>query len=299
MEIRSFESQDNLALTYYVYGQGSKVAFITNAPGMSIKFWLPIMNNLIEEFTFYGMEYRGFPSDGTLLSDEHFEFDRIVNDFLTVIDKESLDRIHLFSWCVGSKVAVNIYKKIPLKIRSYTALNFAYKQHDFSKLGTFARLMYSVKDRIDADPAYVDRMVQIMKKMGTIPTKDFLEIMGDQEEESPSLDLYNHLDGQSPLAGISFYMIDSREGLLNYLKIYQSFGKQNIIDTVKSISLPVFVLNGSKDNVVRYHAEDNELMASNTNISYTLIDEASHFMMVDIPRKISRLIKKNIESLSQ
>jgi pimeloyl-ACP methyl ester carboxylesterase len=298
MEVREFISKDGLPLSYYVNGTGPRTAFITNAPGMSIKFWMPIMNNLMDEYTFYGMEYRGFPSNGEVLEDEYFLFERIVDDFLLIIEREKLEGVHLMSWCVGSKVALNIYKQIPEKILSYTALNFAYKQHDFSKLGTFARLMYGVRDRIDADPGYVDRMVQIMKKMGTIPTKDFLEIVGDEEGASPSFDLYNHIDKQSTLAGISFYLIDTKEGLLNYLKIYQSFGKQSILEIIKTISCPVFVLNGSKDNVVRYHAEDNALMAVNPNIRYTLIEDASHFMMVDIPRKISRLIRQAIESIN-
>lgn len=299
MQKKILKTKDGLDLNYYKIGTGSEKVLICNAPGMSIKLWVPIINNLKDKFTFFGMEYRGFPTNEEELPAEYYGFERLIEDCLEIIKTENIKSMHLFSWCVGSKLALKLYNTVGSKILSVTSLNCAYKKHDKNNLGAYAQLMYNVKKRVDEDKTYVNRMVKIIKKMGTIPTTDFLEIMGEKESDSPSLDLYEHLDSQSPLAGLSFYLIDTPTALLNYMNIYLSFGRVNVIDTIKSISCPFYIINGTDDNVVRYHKDDFDLINSNVNIKYDSIDKGTHFIMVDRPRKVSRLIMDNFERIRQ
>lgn len=295
MLIKKIKSRDNLILDYYIFGDGSKTIFINNAPGMSIKFWIPIINNLIElDYKIFSMEYRGFQSSQQLLTEQEADFDKIVDDVIDIIELEGLKNVHLLSWCVGAKVSLHIYQRAPEHIKSLCPLNCGFTKHDLDNLGTFPRLMYSIDSKVEESPEYLNRMIKIMKEMGTLPTTDFLKIMGEKESESPAYNLYNYLDGQSPLASLSFYLIDDPVNFRNYLKIYKSFGNVGADEIIKNIKCPLDIINAETDNMINYGEYELSLVNSNDFINYTVIEGASHFMLIDLPRRVSKKIHSKL-----
>ncbi|MBS0031773.1 alpha/beta fold hydrolase [Chitinophaga sp. 22321] len=296
MRIETFLSKDGIPLEYYVFGHGPRRIMINNSPGMSIKFWIPIINNFPEdEYTIIGMEYRGFPKLEIEIPFDQCSLELIVDDCLQILEREQVDKVHLFSWCVGAKAALSVYERIPDRICSINALNCAYRVHDLANPGTFTRLMYAIKSKIKRDDSYIPRMIKIMKEVGDIPKTDFLEIMGEQEAESPSYELYKHLDDQSPLAGLAFYLIDNYYGLVNYLNIYENFGKKDVEPVILGIKCPFNIINGELDTTVKYEERDFQLIRRNSNVSYADIEKGAHFMMIDFPRRVFRKLKGNLD----
>lgn len=291
METKFFYSHDKIKLNYYVFGSGNNKIILTNAPGMSIKFWIPVINNLIEkDFQIYAMDYRGFQSDDFELTAEQADIENIITDFLQLIQLEKLNTFSLFSWCVGAKVALKIYQRLPQSVTAIVSLNLGFSKHDFQTLGKFGKLMYNIDKKVMENPDYITRMVSIMKEMGAISKIDFLKKTGEMESDSPSLDLYNYIEEQSPLAVLSFYLIDTPIGLRNYLNIYKSFGKVDCTEILINANCPVFAINAENDKVIVYSEADSNVVNYCGKVNILPIKNATHFMLVDTPRRISNII---------
>lgn len=294
MEVKQILSPDNVKLTYYLAGENNEESLVIfNAPGMSVKFWIPIIKELSNTYKVLCMEYRGFPDATEELSLEQLSFDNIVNDFVYIINAENVDAFHALSWCLGAKVKLELYSKHPEKIISMQCLNMAYKRSDGVEKGPFSRMVQQLKKNLDKDNASIKRIIKIMSSIGTIPNTDFLTII-DTEEDDTTLNLYEFLENESSMSSLAFYLIDNPVGLMNYLNIYTGFSANDQVETLKNIQIPVYIYDGEKDRMVTYKTDDHEVFDSNDMIHHIVIDEGSHFMLIEYAKRMSRLLGENI-----
>ncbi len=298
MEIKSINTKDGLPVTYYVFGEGRRVILVVNAPGMSIKFWVPIINLLKDSYRVIGVEYRGFPSLGRELSAGEYQYQNIVDDFEQVINEEGVEEYCMMGWCLGTKVMLSLYERMPGRVWSVIALNLAYKKHDTGNRSEFSKLVFQIKQRLKDNPASINRMIRIMDQVGVIPTVDFLSMIGEEEDDSPSLNLYDYLEGESSLSSLAFYLISTETGLINYLNIYEQFSQQGTEQILKSVDCPFIILDGEKDHIIRHKEEDLLLFGSNSNIQLVTVNEGSHFMLIEFPKRVGRMIRENLDRVA-
>lgn len=290
MEKKTITSRDGLPITYYKAGAGDTCVLISNALGMSIKFWVPVIQALCAEATVIGLEYRGFPGIDRELTPAECRFEAAVQDFVDVVDAEGIGQFHCVSWCLGSKIALALYRQLPGRVLSIVALNSAHKQLDLQNKGKFSGLILSIRDKIRKDPDALQRMIKIMAQVGAIPTADFLAMIEEEEDDSPSLDLYDFLEAESSLSSLAFYLINTPTGLTNYLNMYEQFGLYDGEETLRTIGKPFVMLHGGKDNVIQFEERDQRLFGANPCIRQHTLEAGSHFMIVEYPKKVARMI---------
>jgi pimeloyl-ACP methyl ester carboxylesterase len=294
MEVRNIQSPDNFKLTYYVSGEANEEAVVIfNAPGMSVKFWIPIISELSKKYKILCMEYRGFPDGTEQLTLEDLSFDKIVNDFHHIIEHENVSSFHALSWCLGAKVKLSLYQKHPEKIISMHSLNMAFKRSDGIEKGPFSRMVQQLKKKLETGESSISRIIKIMSSIGTIPNTDFLSII-DMEEDNTTLNLYEFLENESSMSSLAFYLIDNKIGLMNYLNIYSGFSANDQVETLRNIKIPVYVYIGEKDKMVTFKPEDTALFESNDIIHPIVIEEGSHFMLIEYAKRMSRILDEKL-----
>jgi pimeloyl-ACP methyl ester carboxylesterase len=297
MEIKVLKSNDGIPITYYKTGRGARKILIANAPGMSIKFWIPVIQILEKNSTIIAIDYRGFPESAKELTEEECSFNKIVEDFLLIIKTEKLEKFHCLSWCLGTKVILEIYRKMKDTVLSIVTLNSAHKKLDMNNQGKFTGLLLDIKEKVDKDKEAIHRMIKIIDQVGIIPSQNFLAMITeeDEDDESSSLDLYDLLEAESPLASLAFYMINTPNALKTYLKMYVQFGYFSGDAVIKDIEVPFALFTGSEDSIVKFEEDDYNLFKSNKLIRLKEVKGGSHFMIVEYPKKIARMIYESLE----
>jgi len=284
-------------LTYHVLGdRRAPAVLVCNAPGMSGKFWTHIVRRLKDDFYVICPEYRGFPDTRWQLNEQTAGFDLLVGDALQILAAEQVTEYVCLSWCLGAKIALALAQQQAPRMREMIALNMAFRRSDTAVKGSFAQLIWGLLQRLDQDDLSIERVLRIMAGVGAIPTQDFLSVA--EADESTALDLYDLLDAESNFASLAFYMIDTSEGLRNYLRLYQSFSAENGAARLAQLALPVHILSGGRDQIVRYSAEDRALFGRSRNISEKIFERGSHFMLIEdgelLGREIGAIMKGSL-----
>jgi pimeloyl-ACP methyl ester carboxylesterase len=297
MHTKHIYNRSGMKLQYYVVGDEHKETIvIVNAPGMSIKFWLPIIENLYKQYRIVGMEYRSYPDSKVELTDAQCNVYEFQADLLLVLDTEKIESAHFVSWCLGGKVMLELYQHTPVRIRSMVGMNIAHRE--IKKNGSFSGLIYKMIDRLDRNPNSVTDIIALMKSVGTIPNLDLISKIAKEKDDSPVLNLYDFLNEESTFSNLSFYLIDNPIGLRNYLKMFDAFGRNDYTQLIEAVKLPALFMTAEKDNMAHMSAETKVQYADKSNLHFVHVDGASHFMQIEQPRKLARLISNWIERTS-
>jgi pimeloyl-ACP methyl ester carboxylesterase len=296
MIAKSLPVSSDGTLTYHVLGEPRAPAvLLCNAPGMSGKFWTHVVRHLRDDFRLICPEYRGFPDTGWPLNEETADFDLLVGDVLQILAVENVTEYICISWCLGAKIALALAQVEAPGMRELVALNMAFKPSDGAVKGSFAQLISGLHEKLE-DELTLRRVVRIMTGIGAIPTQEFLSLA--EQDESTALDLYELLDAESSFASLAFDMIDSCAGLRNYLLLYQKVSADDGAKRLAQLALPIHVLSGGRDQIVRYDADDRALFGSLGNIREKIFERGSHFMLIEdgelIAREIGAILKGSV-----
>lgn len=291
MLTKTLTNPEGMKLTYYRAGDGPEHVVIANAPGMSIKFWAPIIQILKEHFTVIAFEYRGFPDCDRELSEEELRFDGLIDDLSLILEHERVEAAHFTSWCLGAKIIFEYYYRFPHKVLSLTPVSFAYTTMGLNPNGSFTAAILDIKRRIETHPESINTMITMMKRIGLVPNADFFTTIFREDEEASTLNLVDVLEMESSVSNLAFYLIDTPNGLKNYLKVYVEFRKADIIAGFKDIELPVVVIAGEKDNITPLNDQLRNDIGSIPSLEYRIVERASHFVILEFPRKVASLIQ--------
>lgn len=298
MDTKVILTKDNFKITYYVFGTGDTNVCIFNAPGMSIKFWLPIINSMDNtRYKFIGCEYRGFPHNEDSLDNVENIYDSLVDDFKLILDNEKIEKSHAFSWCLGSKIMLNYHSRFPNLFISLNAISIVYEQSygDNIVQGPFSKLIYKIKEQLDINPDSIKRIITLMKNIGEIPTNDFFSTINFEDDNGAALNMYDLLEEESTLSSLAFYLIDNPVGLQNYLKIYEKCSVEDESVSIQNLSIPLNLFKGDKDNIVTYDERDYKLFDKNKEfIKFFTIEGGSHFALVEYPIKFVKMFEMTL-----
>ncbi|MDP9180014.1 MAG: alpha/beta hydrolase, partial [Gemmatimonadota bacterium] len=188
MKAKRVLSSDGLPLTYYRAGTGDDCLVIANAPGMSIRFWAPVIAELSRAFTVIGFEYRGYPDAAAALSADELAFDNFISDLRLILRAEGVATAHLVSWCFGAKLTWEYQRRYPDEVASLMAFGMAFTNSDQPD-SQFSKALSGIRERIEANPGSTTSMITMMKRMGMVPDQAFFATIFKENEDGPVLSL--------------------------------------------------------------------------------------------------------------
>ena len=299
MQTKTLSRPDGLDLTYYRAGQGAETLVITNAPGMSIRFWAPVIALLEDRYSIVAMEYRGFPEPRRELTDAELAFPNYLEDLRLVLEREGVERAHFLSWCLGCKVAWQFQKHYPETVQSLLGVGMAFGSSGARPDSDFSNAMFAIKQRIESQPQALDSIINMMKRIGFVPDADFFTSIFQEEDNDSVLSLMDTLEAESSMSTLAFYLLDHPVGLRNYLRMYEIFRSVPIAEHFPRVDVPVTVITGSEDQITPISADDERLLATLPRVRQETVDGASHFLPIEFPIRLSRRIDHHLRTATR
>jgi pimeloyl-ACP methyl ester carboxylesterase len=280
------------SLTCYRFGTAKPVLLVLNAPGMSIKFWLPLISHLQSQWTVLAFEYRGFPSD-RVWNRQELSMDVLVRDVLKLIDHHGMEAVNVASWCLGVKLGLELNSARPGLVRSLVALNPSHTTStDLGTRSEFGKFVASISSRIDNDPQSIGLALRLMKSIGAVPTMDFFTLLDEEEDKSAALDLADLLQKESDYANLAFYLIDTPNGLRNYISLYAEFCQTPSDALFERLDVPLTIICGRKDGICLLARDCLDVYGMKGRYSFIEVT-GSHFALIEQPREIAALIGRH------
>jgi geranylgeranyl pyrophosphate synthase/pimeloyl-ACP methyl ester carboxylesterase len=297
METKTLTTQDGMRLTYYVAGKGDQTLFIANVPGLNIRFWFPIMEQLSKKYRLIGFEYRGFPENKKLLSQVQMEVDRIVEDVEAIMDAEVVQKVHWLSWCAGLLIPQIFIERHPGRTQSMVMLStpLGHPRMNYKPpKGDFYGNLSIIQKMVEEAPEVAERICKMMRELGSIPsTKFFQSIQPNDPKLKSVIEIMDILEQESSMSQLAFYQIDTPIGLRNYLNLSTSFSIQN--DGGNSwMNYPILLLNGENDGFL--HRPILGELDWYIRIKECVIPHSSHFLVIERPEIVSNYIERWIDS---
>lgn len=296
METKYLVTKDNIKLTYYkleAEPEKEKIVII-NAPGQSMTYWFPIINGLMETYNIYLLDYRGFPNYPDILEPEQISVQHHVKDLNLMLKEENIGEAYYICWCIGVKVGFEHFRTHKDLVKGMLILNPSYTVKPTDLIAQNLRMF---KNRLDRNPNDIANMVKLIRNVGAVPSSDFIELASQEEDESPVINLYDIITDQSSFSNISFSLIDNRSGLYNYLAIALDLIDIPSLEDVQNFDKPLKVLYGEKDTITPIEDAHRQIYDKKDNIAYEIIDQASHYMGLEYPGKISKIMLDYFQGL--
>lgn len=295
---RSCAAHDGICLRYYVTErtEDRSTLVITSAPGMSIKFWLPIIDLLQSRYAFLLFDYRGFPKKlARQLTQAECQFHHLVTDLATIIEDAGVECANFVSWCSGTKIMLEFYAQHPERVMTMSMLNPAFQTGGGMKRSDFSRVLYGLIDKVERDEGSIERVLKLMRSIGEVPNADFFDYLKQEDLGFVhALDLADLLMDESSYSNLAFYMIDDARTLRNYLRIYERINKRDVGESFLKIEIPTLLLMGKRDKISYLTLRDVRYVAANRWITVKEIEGGSHFMLIEYPKRVAAEIDEHI-----
>jgi amino acid adenylation domain-containing protein len=272
----------SLNIPYQIFKCKAKAAniLIINPPGMSIKFWWPLISILRKTYTVIYVDYR-MHNAPDILDTKTTKVQSILDDIIFVLDKYKFKKTHVITWCLGVKVGLELYRQYPKYIESLMPISISYTNEG----GPYSAAVMEIKANLDKNPKHAKRLLGMVQTMKLMPSKVDLE-----KYLTPT-------DAYCEIHDLPFYFLNTPNELINYANTFYEFRQHNVTQIFKSLSdLPITLIDGEKNKKL----PDLELnhIKGLVNLKYKVVDKGSHFVMLEYPEDVAEKIKAHIESPS-
>lgn len=230
-------------LNYYVGGQGSQVLMIINAYGQSLYFWNNMARFLLDDYRVVAWEMRGTSCVAGGMN-EAFEISRHIEDALTIIREENIQSLDIVGWCTGPKLAMEVYRHAPDKVRTLTFITPSFKNFPgMSHMDTpYEKNMEPVCRRSLDNPAVATTARRALSAVLSGKKSAAAEEMGTRVETI--LELMNE-----SLRTLVVAPFVNDASLLSYAKQLLNFWDYDISALLPDIQIPVLLVTGEKDEI--------------------------------------------------
>lgn len=239
MEARNTKTADGLDLTYYLAGEGARHLVIASAPGMSVRFWVPIIRRLADEYRILAFDYRGASAGHRALRPAEAYFQRCVDDVEHLLDLEGIERAQFLAWCSGTSLVAHLHKRRPRLVRSLGTVGVS--RSESNERSSFASTIADLCDLVTADAASLPRMLGMMKKVGLYREPRFFEELcakGDRPGD-PEFERF----AGSELGKQPFLLFGDDVALANYLALFREFRDNDL--AFANTSVPIVALDAA------------------------------------------------------
>ena len=299
METKTLTTPDGMRLTYYVEGQAEQTLFISNVPGLNIRFWFPIMEQLSKKYRLIGFEYRGFPENKQLLSPEQMEVDRLVDDVEAIMNAEEVWEVHWLSWCAGCLIPQTFVERHPGRTLSMVMLSTPIGNPGIDYIpptGNFYGNIKILQKTVEDTPEIAERICKMMRELGGIPsTKFFQAIQPEDPMLEPVIRIVDILEAESSMSQLAFYQIDTPVGLRNYLNLSEAFSvNRHSARTSSWLEYPILLLTGENDGFL--HRPTLGKLKWYPRLKEVVIAHGSHFLVIERPEIMANHIEQWIDT---
>lgn len=295
MKEYNISSHDGIKLTYYLSGGHQENVVFVNAPGHSIKYWVPLIQCMKRSYNLIGMEYRGFPGNESFeLSDDQCTLDHYIKDMELILkDAIGSQKFHFIVWCTAAKVGFEYYRRNSHAVKSISVLNIDFMNGRESQL---LKVIDALRKHLDGQPDMIDSIMSLVKNIGKVPNSNLINTISEEEEDSPVLDFYDIVSEESNFSSISFYHINTPVGLKNFLKVADSLRNEDSTNIIETVAVPTLILYGSKDSFTPLQQDHIDLFDKNDRVSYLTVEGGSHYMGMELPEKLMEIMSAHIQS---
>ncbi|MDR0606342.1 MAG: alpha/beta hydrolase [Bacteroidales bacterium] len=189
----------------------------------------------------------------------------LAKDILEIIKAENIPHIDIVCWCGGIKIALELYEHKKVSVRSIFGITIDYNESS----GPFIDLIKMAEQVLDEKPHMESAIIAIIRK------KTLHALGGANDIEELFLKLYD---------------VDSAPKLRQFLLLSRLFRTRDKSLIMRKINIPVRLLYGSNDIMTPLLQQDIDIFNSNNNISYNVIDGASHYLPIEYPERVSNEI---------
>ena len=287
MRTETLKTHDGLTLTYHVSGSGDDVLFIANVPGLNLRFWFPLMDILAKRYRVIGFEYRGFPDNTRLLSEEELSFESILQDVDAIMDAEEVQQVHWMSWCAGGSLANTWTERNPGRTRSFIKLSTPFgkpPKNATPPTAEFYGVLRQVSKLVKRQPDIAERICLMLRELGDVPSVDFFEkLQPDDPALAPVMKMVDLLEAESSHSNLTFHQIDEPTGLRNYFNLTLAFEAAH--PQTNWFRYPTLLLNGRQDGFIGRPFMGDLFWPM--PIEMKIIDDASHFLVMERPETVA------------
>jgi len=260
---------------------------VVASPFPTIKFCLTLFEGLVGTCRVIGIEYNAHNDDGRILSEEECRLPAYVDSLHAVLERERIEKAHFFCWCQGAKVVLAYYDRHPEKFKSIVGIAVDYRKADW----TYAsKLEYD-----DIDKA--KKILAVLRAAGNhFLARQFLKMRSKQmTKKDPQLSEFRNLIFDVAANGVRYAhifkpIIQSPEMVANYFKMSDGVAGDDLTEIVRRVDVPFTILHGTEDRILPLNDRDTELFRSNERIDYRVIQNRTHFMLLDEPAEIVPMI---------
>lgn len=282
MKIKNCQAE----IQYNIHGNKGDWLIIANAPGMTNKFFAPIIKILEDKFKIIIWHYRGISPSNDIEDKNQLKVTFHSDDLHKICSSNYIEKAHFMGWCIGPKVLMDFYLKYPDMCRTFTLLNFSYNVFDdWDEVTSFDKSVKSVAKILKKNPKMGKNLIKLIIEMQEANFESIIDIIDDMDSKEEILDLISNLDEQSNISDLSLNKFKTDTDLINYFIIYNSFIDYYCLDIIKNIRVPTLLISGGKDTwtPVRAIRRLNEMIP---NSIYHNIETGSHYLLLEHPQLV-------------
>lgn len=252
---------------------------ILGPPGMSLRFWLPVLSLLPGDRSVLAVDYRGLTQDATLLEANRLSFEHCIEDVAEWLDAEAVTAAHFLAWCGGANLALALSERRPALVRSLFGI--AVTLQTTAQASSFVEIMSELDELLTERPASAPNMLVRMQRTGLLRDAAFFDAICPEGLRSTDAAVASLL---VPSMG-DFLSFNTAARLLNYLRLFKDFNQND--RSVTSLGVPVTLVNGSR--------EGSTSSAVEGGVRHVTLPQASETLLLERPREIALELACHLE----
>jgi pimeloyl-ACP methyl ester carboxylesterase len=268
-------SADGTRVHYWSIGQGDRAILLPNGLGGRLYAWEPLLDALWRSHRLVTWDYRGLFESETPSSPRRLAIPFHVEDALTILREERIERVVSIGWSMGVQVSLELAALHPERVAGLVLLNGTHG-HAFSTGFQPLGSVPGVRKRLHAITSLVrhtggaSAALSRLARLGELPTLALFSLTAGARSPRlrPALRTY-----MADVLGPSFE---------NYLRLFQELDAHSVYHLLPEIQAPALVVSGGLD-LLTPARQSREIAARMPNAELAAIRRASHFALLERP----------------
>jgi pimeloyl-ACP methyl ester carboxylesterase len=252
---------------YYIRKRGKHPVLLINATGLPIEIWRRILGDAAHDFRLIvPIRRHGDLFLGGIAS--HVPLEREASDLISIIDAEAIDAVHVLAWCNGARLAVEATAQLGRCAASLTLIAPMFT--GIADIQASPTPLELIIDSVAKTPKTAEIFAVGIAEMAR-PT-DWSKVSPEdrrQREEIFRLPNRRHLE-------ILLKPLLSVDSLMNVARRVASDERHPTLDRLSSLKLPLMVILGSHDGIVRNQTTIDALRKAGCRSATLLLRGAGH-----------------------
>lgn len=264
-------SSDGTGIAYEVVGSGERTLMFANGLGGRLYSIEPVITEFWRDYRIITWDYRGLFESDAPTSLRRLAVVHHVEDALSILEAEKVDRAVLIGWSMGVQVMLDLAASHPNVAAGLVLMNGTYGHvfstgfQPFFSVPFLPRKLHAIVELLRARPGAA-RVIASISRLTEWPTTLLTVITAGKRalELRPILRRY-----YSDVLGPSFP---------NYLRLFQELDAHSVFHLLPEIHAPTLVVSGALDFLTPAY-QSRQIAARMPNAERVHLRRASHFAL--------------------